>query len=160
MGGIGKTALAVETAHQACSQDWFPGGTLFVDLRGYDDDPVTADQAVLALLDALGVRGPDLPKTTARQYDAYRQLLAERQDRMLLILDNASDPAQYLPLLPGTDRHRVLITSATARTPSPYASSTWRHSLPTTPPRSSPAPSTTPTNATTARPANRTPSAN
>ncbi|WP_405911047.1 tetratricopeptide repeat protein [Streptomyces sp. NBC_00828] len=111
MGGIGKTALAVETAHQACSQDWFPGGTLFVDLRGYDDDPVTADQAVLALLDALGVRGPDLPKTTARQYDAYRQLLAERQDRMLLILDNASDPAQYLPLLPGTDRHRVLITS-------------------------------------------------
>ncbi|GHE09822.1 hypothetical protein GCM10010339_63430 [Streptomyces alanosinicus] len=30
---------------------------------------------------------------------------------MLLILDNASDPSQYLPLMPGTDRHRVLITS-------------------------------------------------
>ncbi|NEC87371.1 tetratricopeptide repeat protein [Streptomyces sp. SID12501] len=111
MGGIGKTALAVEAAHQACARAWFPGGALFVDLRGYDDDPVTADQAVLALLDALGVRGPDLPPSAARQYDAYRQLLAERQDRMLLILDNASDPAQYLPLLPGTDRHRVLITS-------------------------------------------------
>jgi nucleoside phosphorylase/tetratricopeptide (TPR) repeat protein len=111
MGGIGKTALAIEAAHQACSQGWFPGGALFVDLRGYDDNPVTADQAVLALLDALGVRGPDLPPSTARQYDTYRQLLAERQDRMLLILDNASDPAQYLPLLPGTDRHRVLITS-------------------------------------------------
>ena len=111
MGGIGKTALAVETAHQACAEGWFPGGTLFVDLRGYDDDPVTADQAVLALLDALGVRGPDLPPSAPRQYDAYRRLLAERRDRMLLILDNASDPTQFLPLLPGTDRHRVLITS-------------------------------------------------
>ncbi|MFE2277503.1 tetratricopeptide repeat protein [Streptomyces sp. NPDC059454] len=111
MGGVGKTALAVEAAHRAHARGWFPGGTLFVDLRGYDDDPVTADQAVLALLDALGVRDGDLPPTADRQYDAYRALLAERRDRMLLILDNASDPAQYLPLLPGTDHHRVLITS-------------------------------------------------
>ncbi|KUM70967.1 regulator [Streptomyces curacoi] len=111
MGGIGKTALAVEAAHRACATGWFPGGTLFVDLRGYDDDPVTADQAVLALLDAMGVRGVDLPSTAARQYDAYRALLAERQAQMLLILDNASDPSQFLDLLPGTDHHRVLITS-------------------------------------------------
>ncbi|WP_107089010.1 ATP-binding protein [Streptomyces sp. NRRL B-3648] len=111
MGGIGKTALALEAAHRARAKGWFPGGTLFVDLRGYDDDPVTADQAVLALLDALGVRDRDLPPTTERQYDAYRTLLADRRDRTLLILDNASDPSQYVPLLPGTDQHRVLITS-------------------------------------------------
>ncbi|WP_229914156.1 tetratricopeptide repeat protein [Streptomyces capitiformicae] len=111
MGGIGKTALAVEAAHQARAKGWFPGGTLFVDLRGYDDNPVTADQAVLALLDALGVRDADLPERTERQYDAYRTLLTARHERMLLILDNASDPSQYLPLLPGTDQHRVLITS-------------------------------------------------
>uniref|UniRef100_A0AAU2AG45 Tetratricopeptide repeat protein n=1 Tax=Streptomyces sp. NBC_00093 TaxID=2975649 RepID=A0AAU2AG45_9ACTN len=111
MGGIGKTALALEAAHRVVSKGLFPGGALFVDLRGYDDNPVTADQAVLALLDALGVRGSDLPPTAARQYDAYHALLAERQHRTLLILDNASDPAQFLPLLPASDHHRVLITS-------------------------------------------------
>ncbi|MEU6195737.1 tetratricopeptide repeat protein [Streptomyces sp. NPDC047061] len=111
MGGIGKTALAVEAGHRACKKGWFPGSTLFVDLRGYDADPVTADQAVLALLDALGVRGTDLPPTAERQYDTYRALLADQQHRILLILDNASDPSQYLPLLPGTDHHQVLITS-------------------------------------------------
>lgn len=111
MGGIGKTALAVEAAHIAFAQDWFPGGVLFVDLRGYDDDPVTADQAVLGLLDALGVRGSDLPQAAAHQYDLYHALLAERRERTLLVLDNASHPSQYLPLLPGTEQHRVLITS-------------------------------------------------
>ncbi|MGN9760698.1 tetratricopeptide repeat protein [Streptomyces sp. SD31] len=111
MGGIGKTTLAVEAAHRACAQGWFPGGTLFVDLRGYDDNPVTADQAVLALLDAMGVEGADLPQSAARQYDAYRTLLSERENRALLILDNASDASQFLPLLPGTGHHRVLITS-------------------------------------------------
>ncbi|MEU1202021.1 tetratricopeptide repeat protein [Streptomyces sp. NPDC005813] len=111
LGGIGKTALALHASHRALAHGWFPGGTLFVDLRGYDDDPVTADQALLALLDALGVRGTSLPETTAAQYALYRTLLTQQQRPMLLLLDNASDPAQLTPLLPGTDRHRVLITS-------------------------------------------------
>jgi len=65
LGGIGKTALALYAAHRADADGWFPGGMVFVDLRGYDPDPVTADQAVLALLDVFGVRGTELPQTAA-----------------------------------------------------------------------------------------------
>ncbi|MFB9464789.1 tetratricopeptide repeat protein [Streptomyces cinereospinus] len=111
LGGIGKTSLALCAAHRAVRAGWFPGGTLFVDFRGYDDDPVTAEQALLALLDGLGVRGDQLPRTPSAQYALYRRLLAEERRSMLLVFDNASDPAQLTPLVPGTDHHRVLITS-------------------------------------------------
>ncbi|MEV0318503.1 tetratricopeptide repeat protein [Streptomyces sp. NPDC050658] len=113
LGGIGKTSLALYAAQHADIEGWFPGGTLFVDLRGYDDNPVTADQAVLALLDALGVRGALLPQTTAAQYALYRTLLAQERQPLLLLLDNASDATQITALLPGVGagQHRVLITS-------------------------------------------------
>ncbi|MEV6539945.1 tetratricopeptide repeat protein [Streptomyces sp. NPDC051665] len=111
LGGIGKTSLALCAAHKAVKDGWFPGGTLFVDFRGYDEDPVTADQAVVALLDGMGVRGTDLPQTVAGQYGLYRRLLAEERRSMLLVLDNASDAGQVMPLVPGTDHHRVLVTS-------------------------------------------------
>ncbi|MFE9359351.1 hypothetical protein ACFYPB_35405 [Streptomyces olivaceoviridis] len=94
LGGIGKTALAVQAAYAAREAGWFPGGVLFVDLHGYDDAPVTADQALQSLLRALGV-GP---------------VLAERE-AVLIVADNASSPEQVRPLLPGGLRHRVLVTS-------------------------------------------------
>ncbi|GGS89654.1 hypothetical protein GCM10010206_60460 [Streptomyces cinerochromogenes] len=111
LAGIGKTSLALHAAHRAGEDDWFPGGTLFVDLRGYDDHPVAAGQAVLALLDALGIRGTDLPATPEGQYALYRSLLAREQAPLLLVLDNASHAEQITPLLPGLRHHRVLVTS-------------------------------------------------
>jgi tetratricopeptide (TPR) repeat protein len=114
LGGIGKTALALHAAHEAVARGWFPGGTLFVDLRGYDDDPVTAEQAVVAFLESLGMRNDDLPYTKANQSALLRSLLAERAERrgaMLLLLDNVSSLRQITDLLPNTGRHRVLITS-------------------------------------------------
>ncbi|WP_158711398.1 tetratricopeptide repeat protein [Streptomyces xylophagus] len=114
LGGMGKTALALDAAHTACARKWFPGGTLFIDLGGYDDTPVTADQAVTSLLHALGVGHVQLPSDDVDQYALYRSRLANLADQdqpVLLLLDNASTSEQVSPLLPGSDRHRVLITS-------------------------------------------------
>ncbi len=114
LGGIGKTALAVTAAHQARERGWFPGGVLFVDLHGYDEAPVTAEQALQSLLRALGVEPEHVPATADERAVLYRSVLAERAgDRgpMLILADNASSPEQVRPLLPGDARHRVLVTS-------------------------------------------------
>ena len=115
LGGIGKTSLAVEAGYRAGAKGWFPGGTLFVDLHGYDEDPVTADQALQALLRALGVEPKHIPATADERATLYRSTLARRTQEcgpVLILADNASSSAQVRPLLPGDGaRHRLLVTS-------------------------------------------------
>ena len=115
LGGIGKTALATEAAHEARARGWFPGGTLFVDLHGYDDDPVTADQALQALVRAQGVEPVHIPAAADERAALYRSLLAERAREygpVLILADNASSSTQVRPLFPGDGaRHRLLVTS-------------------------------------------------
>lgn len=94
---------------------WFPGGVLFVDLRGYDPQgKVTAEQALGALLRALGIRGEDMPPTQEERAALYRSELARLADErkpVLLVADNASTPDQVAPLLPARHEHRALVTS-------------------------------------------------
>ncbi|MEV6479463.1 tetratricopeptide repeat protein [Streptomyces sp. NPDC051576] len=114
LGGIGKTALAVEAAHTACEKGWFPGGVLFVNLHGYDDDLVAAEQAVEALLRALGVEPEHIPTGVDARAALYRSALVERgreRGAVLVLADNASSAEQVRPLLPGGTRHRLLVTS-------------------------------------------------
>ncbi|MBW8482617.1 ATP-binding protein [Actinomadura parmotrematis] len=114
-GGIGKTALALEAAHQAVEQGWFGGGALFVDMAGYDPaGPVSAGQAVGVLLRALGVADDHLAATPAEQVDQYRAELARRgQDgqRVLILADSAASADQVAALVPGGRQHRLLVTS-------------------------------------------------
>jgi tetratricopeptide (TPR) repeat protein len=119
--GSGKTALAVQWAHQVTSH--FPDGQLYADLRGSYAVParVTTDGASSALapavagetirgfLDALEVPAESIPPELDAQLGLYHSLLAGK--RMLILLDDAADAAQVLPLLPAGGGCFVLVTS-------------------------------------------------
>jgi tetratricopeptide (TPR) repeat protein/DNA-binding XRE family transcriptional regulator len=106
--GVGKTALAIQWAHQVAGQ--FPDGHLYVNLRGYDTgEPVAPVDALAGFLTALGLSGPQIPADAQERAAAYRSLLAGR--RILVVLDNAREPAQVRPLLPGTPGCLAVVTS-------------------------------------------------
>lgn len=91
----------------------YPDGQLYVDLRGYGprDVPATPGEVLLGFLGALGVPDHRIPPGEPERTALFRRVLAGR--RMLLVLDNARDAAQVLPLLPGADGCAVVVTSRT-----------------------------------------------
>jgi hypothetical protein len=111
LAGVGKTALAIHAAHAAREAGWFAGGVLFIELHGYDLMPVQPEQALDALLRALGVPGEFIPEGPGQRAGLYRSVLAQAGGPVLIIADNASAEAQVRPLLPGPGPHRVIVTS-------------------------------------------------
>ncbi|MDT0414602.1 tetratricopeptide repeat protein [Streptomyces sp. DSM 41982] len=113
LGGIGKTALALHTAHLAYEEGWYTD-VVFVDLRGYDRDPLSADQALEVVLRALDPKAVDVPPTQLQRAGLLSSKMAAfaREGRsVLLVADNASSSAQIRPLVPVGGRHRLLVTS-------------------------------------------------
>ena len=107
--GVGKTALAVQWAHQVAGR--FPDGQLYANLRGYDPSGTPATPAEIArrFLNALGVPDSQIPSDPESLESLYRSALADK--RVLIVLDNARNAAQVRPLLPGGPGCFVLVTS-------------------------------------------------
>ncbi|MEU6817087.1 BTAD domain-containing putative transcriptional regulator [Streptomyces sp. NPDC046860] len=109
MGGSGKTTLAVRAAHRLA--DRYPDGQLFVDLRGFTpgERPLRPEVALEGLLRALGVPDERLPEGTEERTALWRVTVARK--RVLILLDNAAEPGQVVPLLPASSGCLVLVTS-------------------------------------------------
>lgn len=107
--GVGKTTLAVQWAHRVRHR--FPGGSLYVNLRGFDPNcpPTEPADVIRSFLHALAVPADRIPTDLSAQAALYRSLIAEK--RVLIVADNARDAEQVRPLLPGSSTSLIIITS-------------------------------------------------
>ncbi|MEW2510569.1 BTAD domain-containing putative transcriptional regulator [Streptomyces sp. NPDC046870] len=109
MAGVGKSALALHVAHEL--RERFTDGQLYVNLHGATPGmtPLTATQALSALLRDLGAEPRNIPEHPDAAAALLRSLLAPT--RILLVLDDAANAAQVRPLLPAGPDCAVIVTS-------------------------------------------------
>jgi hypothetical protein len=109
MSGVGKSALAIQAAIMQAGR--FPGGQLYVNLRGATPglSPLDPLDALGHMLRALGCDPAAVPGQADEAAARFRSLAARR--RLLIFLDNAASARQVRPLLPAGMSSAVLITS-------------------------------------------------
>ncbi|MGW3666147.1 BTAD domain-containing putative transcriptional regulator [Streptomyces sp. NPDC005141] len=109
MAGVGKSALALHVAHGL--RERFPDGQLYVNLHGATPGmtPLTAGQALAALLRDLGAEPRRIPEHPDAAAALLRSMLAPT--RTLMVLDDAGHAAQVRPLLPAGAGCAVIVTS-------------------------------------------------
>ncbi|WP_346342117.1 BTAD domain-containing putative transcriptional regulator [Streptomyces sp. SID2563] len=119
MAGVGKTALAVATAHLLAGT--YPDGQLYIDLRGHSpaQEPLTARAALATLLRLLGAPAFSIPSELEARTALWRTMLAGR--RVVIVLDDAAGPGQVRPLLPGGSSCLTIVASRRHLTGIPQA---------------------------------------
>ncbi|MBP2328515.1 DNA-binding SARP family transcriptional activator [Kibdelosporangium banguiense] len=116
--GVGKSTLAVHVAHRMHA-DHFADGQLYCNVAGMGAAPATPADVLGRFLRALGVPGAGIPDDLNERTEMYRTLLGGR--RMLIVLDDVTSETQIVPLLPGSDRCAVIVTSRARLTGVPGA---------------------------------------
>jgi len=108
MAGSGKTTLAVHAATRLSAR--YPDARLFIDLQGHStSSPVEPATALVTLLRQLGVPAGRIPTELEHRAALWRAELAVR--RAVVVLDNAGNSEQVVPLLPSAPGTLVLVTS-------------------------------------------------
>ncbi|GIJ28834.1 SARP family transcriptional regulator [Micromonospora qiuiae] len=108
MAGSGKTSLAVHVAQRLVER--YPDAQLFIDLKGHNRaEKMDSAIALATLLRQLGVPGGRIPSEPGDRLLFWRRELASR--RVIIVLDNAADAEQIIPLLPTSAGSAVIVTS-------------------------------------------------
>ncbi len=109
MAGVGKSALALHLAHAL--KERFSNGQLYLHLHGATPGmaPLTAPQALTALLRDLGTEPRHIPEHPDAASALLRTLLAPT--RTLVVLDDVATASQVRPLLPAGSGCAVIVTS-------------------------------------------------
>jgi len=109
MAGIGKTAFAIHAGHRLA--DRYQDGQIFLSLHAHTpgQEPVEPADALVSLLQMVGVVASRIPVGLAARTQMWREHVAGK--RLLLVFDDASGHDQVRPLIPGTSGSLVLVTS-------------------------------------------------
>jgi DNA-binding SARP family transcriptional activator len=109
MGGIGKTALAVEAAFRL--RDEFPDPPIFLRFHSHEPGQTSlgAREALRHLLELAGAAPEQLPQRTAVLAAMWQRELTRR--RSVIVLDDVPDAAAIVSALPVSGESMVLVTS-------------------------------------------------
>ncbi|MGB2567245.1 ATP-binding protein [Micromonospora citrea] len=105
--GTGKSALALSYAHRVRGR--FPDGQLYLTLGGAGPTPLAPREALIRLLRAVGRDEEERRGTLEEMSSRFRSVVADQ--RLLVLLDDASDAAQVRALIPAGVGCLTLVTS-------------------------------------------------